>query len=139
MEVSTAEKRLQWLSQATGERAVGSLFLPRPRLNRREEALPTPVNDRCTGLRLEHIITGTRAASEKRVGVVVIAAGDKSAILLGGLRRGLVNHAPIDQVQAAALARALRSGSKAAAEEPSGGVPWIARLRASRRRRSRRG
>lgn len=91
---------------------IGGLFLPKPELTARAAQKLKEVNDRWTGIRLEHLMACASKASLERVGVVMIAAGDKTEILLECLRMGLVNHLIIDQVQAAALAKALGTSTE---------------------------
>lgn len=86
---------------------VAGFFLPRSGLNREDSKRLDYVNGRWTGITDKHVERCARRASEKRVGVLMIAASKKADIVMECLRRGLVSRLVIDQELAAELDRAL--------------------------------
>lgn len=86
------------------------MFLPKPGLSSRDTERLRSVNARWTGIREEHLERCALGASKSRVGVVILAASNKTDIVLECLRRGLVSRLLIDQELAAGLAKAIKRG-----------------------------
>jgi len=88
---------------------IGGVFLERKPASREQVRQIEEINERWTGIRLEHLTRCAQAATKdpRRVGVVVVAVGDKAEIVLECLRRGLVNRLLIDRSGATALKQLL--------------------------------
>src|SRR5205085_2380645 len=81
---------------------IGGVFLPRTARDR----VVRGINERWTGVRLEHILRCARAAARDhtRAGVIVLAVGAaKAQVTLDSVRAGLITELIIDHDLAQAL------------------------------------